>query len=428
MRLSQFSRFRKRRATRLLDEIQFHRDRLIEDYIAAGLTRGEAERRAFLEFGGVPQIEEAVRDVRGRWLEDLAKDLRYAFRTLRRNSGFSVVAVLLLALGIGANGAIFSLINAVMLRTLPVKEPERLVQIARILSDGQPVGVSYPLFEHFRDHVQSISGASAHWSTDLAIAVGGDEEFVTADLVTGAYYVALGLDPIKGRLLTPADDDLASATSAAVISERYWERRFGRSPAAIGKVVTIRDRAFTIVGVTPASFQSLRPGYVADITIPQVRLIGELVSEKTRRDPTMYWLSLIARLKPGATVDQANAEVQVLWRAFLQSVAAMEPEKERAEILSGRAGVLPAADGVNSLRYEHQRSLLILMSIVMLVLLLVCINLSGLLLARAAARQREVSIRLAIGAGRGRLVRQFLTESVVLASLRGAVGFSLAAW
>ena len=428
MRLSEFSPFRKRRAIRLHDEVQFHHDQLIEDYIAAGLTRGEAKRRASLEFGGVPQIEEAVRDVRGRWLEDLAKDLRYGFRTLRRNSGFSVVAVLLLALGIGANGAIFSLINAVMLRTLPVKEPERLVQIARIISDGQPVGVSYPLFEYFRDHVQSISGASAHWSTDLAIAIGGDEEFVTADLVTGAYYVALGLDPIAGRLLTPADDDLASATSAAVISERYWERRFGRSPTAIGKVVTIRDRAFTIVGVTPASFQSVQPGRVVDITIPQVRLIDELVSEKTRRDPTMYWLSLIARRKPGATVDQANAEVQVLWRAFLQSVAAAAPEKERAEILSARAGVLPAADGVNSLRYEHRRSLLILMGIVTLVLLLVCVNLSGLLLARAAARQREVSIRLAIGAGRGRLVRQFLTESLLLAAMGGALGLVVATW
>ena len=401
---------------------------MIEDYIAAGLTRGEAERRAFLEFGGVPQIEEAVRDVHGRWLEDLAKDLRYAFRTLRRNAGFSVVAVLLLALGIGANVAIFSLINAVTLRTLPVKEPERLVQIARIVSDGRPVGVSSPMFEYFRDRVQSISGASAHWSTDLAISIDGDEEFVTADLVTGGYYAALGLDPVAGRLLTPADDDLASATSAAVFGERYWERRFGRSPAAIGKAVTIGDRAFTIIGVTPASFQSVRPGRVVDITISQVRLIGELVGEKTRRDPTTYWLSLIARLKPGATVDQANAEVQVLWRAFLQSVAAAAPEKERAEILSARAGVLLAADGVNSLRYDHGRSLLILMGIVTLVLLLACVNLSGLLLARAAARQREVSIRLAIGAGRGRLVRQVLTESLLLAAMGGALGLAFATW
>ncbi len=429
MRLSpftRFSRFRSRRATRLHDEIQFHRDRLIEDYIAAGLTRGEAGRRAFLDFGGVPQIEEAVQDVRGRWLEDLARDLRYGFRTITRNPGFSAVAVLLLALAIGANGAIFSLINAVMLRTLPVKEPARLVQIARI-SDGQPVGVSYPMFEHFRDRVQSIAGASAHWSTDLAIAVDGEEEFVTADLVTGAYYATLGLDPIAGRLLTPADGDPASATSAAVISDRYWERRFGRSVSAIGRVVTIRDRAFTIVGVTPASFQSLQPGRLADITIPQVRLIGELVSEKTRRDPTTYWLSLIARLKPAATVDQANAEVQVLWRGFLQSVAAEAPEKERAEILSARASVLPAPDGVNSLRYDHRRSLLILMGIVALVLLLACVNLSGLLLARAAARQREVSIRLAIGASRGRLVRQFLTESLLLAAMGGTLGLAVAA-
>ena len=428
MPLGRIRRFLERRATRLPDEIQFHRDRLIEDSMAAGLTRAEAERRALLDFGGVAQIEEAVRDVHGRWLEDLAKDLRYAFRTLRRNPGFSLVAVLLLALAIGANGAIFSLINAVTLRTLPVKEPGRLVQIARLLSDGQPVGVSHPMFEYFRDHARSLTGASAHWSTDLAIAIDGDEEFVTADLVTGAYFVALGLDPIAGRLLTPADDDPASAASAAVIGERYWERRFGRSPAAIGKVVSIRDRAFTIVGVTPASFQSLQPGRVADITIPRAGLIEGLVSEKTRLDPTAYWLSLIARLKPGVTVAQADAEAQVLWRAFLRPVAAAAPETERAEILGARAGVLQAADGVNSLRYDHRRSLLILMGIVTLVLLLVCVNLSGLLLARAAARQREVSVRLAIGAGRGRLVRQFLTESLLLAAMGGALGLAVATW
>jgi predicted permease len=429
--LDRLRRFYSRRKTRVdfPEEIRFHRDRLIEDFLASGLTRAEAERRALLEFGGVPQIEEAVRDVRGRWLEDLAKDLRYALRTLGRNPGFSVVAVLLLALGIGANAAIFSLINAVMLRTLPVKEPGRLVQIARISSeDAQPVGASYPMFEYIRDHVRSISGASAHASADLAIAIDGDEEFLAADLVTGAYYGTLGLDPIAGRLLTPADDDPASATTAAVISERFWKRRFGRSPAAIGKALTIHDRAFVIVGVTPASFQSVQPGRVADITIPQVHLIGELVGEKTLHDPTSYWLSLVGRLKPGVTVDQANAEVQVLWRAFLQPVAAAEPEKDRAEILSARAAVLPAADGINSLRYDHRRSLVILMGIVTLVLLLVCVNLSGLQLARAAARQREVSIRLAIGAGRGRLVRQFLTESLLLAAMGGSLGLVVAAW
>jgi predicted permease len=217
-------------------------------------------------------------------------------------------------------------------------------------------------------------------------------------------------------------------TTAAVISERFWTRRFGRSPAAIGKVLTIHDRAFTIVGVTPVSFQSLQFGRVADLTIPQVNMIGGLVGEKTLHDPTSYWLNLIARRKPGVTVDQANAEVQVSWRAFMASVAAEAPEKERAEILGARAAVLPAADGINSLRYDHRRSLLILMGIVTLVLLLVCVNLSGLQLARAAARRREVSIRLAIGAGRGRLVRQFLTESLLLAAMGGSLGLVVARW
>jgi putative ABC transport system permease protein len=420
--------FRKRRGARIHDEIEFHRDRLIEDYVAAGLTPDEAQRRALLEFGGVPQVEEAVRDARGRWLEDFAKDLRYAFRTLRRNPGFSAVAVLLLALAIGANAAIFSLVNAVMLRSLPVKEPDRLVQIARLGSSGEPIGVSYPLFQYLKDRMQSVSGASAHWSTDLPVTIDGDEEYVAADLVTGSYYAALGVDPVAGRLLTPADDDPASAAPAAVIGERYWDRRFGNSPAAIGRIVTIRGRAFTIVGVTPASFESVRPGRVTDVTVPQGALIAELAGEKTRRDPTMYWLSLIARLKPGISQDQANAEFQVLWRAFMRSVAAEEPEKERAEILSARAAVLPAPDGVNSLRYDHRRSLLILMGIVTLVLFLACVNLSGMLLARAAARQHEVSIRLAIGAGRGRLVRQFLTESLVIAAMGGAVGVAVAAW
>lgn len=422
--------FRGEEMDRELDEeLGYHVERKTEEYLARGLDPIEARRRALLDLGGIERSKEECREARRvNWIHDLIQDTRYALRTLAARPGFTAVAIVTLALGIGANVAIFTLTNAILLRTLPVKEPERLVQIARIMPDGQPIGVSYPLYEYFRDHVQSISAASAHWSTTLAISVDGDEEFVAADLVTGTYYVALGLDPIAGRLLTPADDSLASATSAAVISERYWERRFGRSPAAIGMVVLIRDRAFTIVGVTPASFQSVRPGHAVDITIPQARLMDELVSEKTRRDPTTYWLSLIARLKPGATVDQANAEVQVLWSAFLQSVAAGAPEKERAEILSAHAGVLPAADGVNPLRYDHRRSLLILMGIVTLVLLQACVNLSGLLLARAAARQREISIRLAIGAGRGRLVRQFLTESLVLAAMGGALGLVAATW
>jgi predicted permease len=416
--------FSKDRDPRIGDEVRFHRDRSIEDYMAAGMDRREAERRAFLEFGNVAQIEEACRDVRGRWLEDLAKDLRYALRTLRRSPGFSAVAVLSLALGIGASAAIFTLINAVMLRTLPVRDPDRLVQITRITPDGRPGVVSYQLFEYFRDNVKSISSAFAQGVSGQAVVIDGEEEFLTTDLVSGAYYIVLGIDPAAGRVLGPADDVLSASSPAAVISDRYWQRRFGRSPSAIGKSLTIRDRVFTIVGVTPPSYQSARPGHAPDVTLPLLAMM----SETQRREVTNNWLNLLGRLKPGATVEQANAEVQVLWSAFLQSQAAGAPEKSRSDILRARAGALPAADGFNPLRYDYARSLLILMGIVSLVLMLACVNLSGLLLARAAARQREISIRLAIGAGRGRLVRQFLTESLVLAAIGGTIGIGVAAW
>jgi predicted permease len=415
--------FRKRRDPRLRDEIRFHRDRLIEDYMASGMSRSEAERRAFLEFGNVGPIEEACRDVRGRWLDDLAADLRYTLRTLRRTRGFSVVAVLSFALGIGANAAIFTLLNAVMLRRLPVQDPDRLVQITRLL-DGRPGFVSYPLFEHFRDNVNSISGAFAQGTFDRAIVIDGEDEFVTADLVSGSYSMVLGIRPAVGRLLGPADDVLSPASPAAVITDRYWLRRFGRSPSAIGKSFTIGDRTFTIVGVAPPSYEGARPGRTPDLMLPLLMMMSDV----QRRATGFNWLNLLARLKPGATVEQANAEVQVLFDAVRQLQAAGAPEKERAGILRQRAAALSAPDGFNPIRDNIAPPLLILMGIVGLILLLACVNLSGLLLARAAARQREISIRLAIGAGRGRLVRQFLTESLVLASLGGGVGLAMASW
>jgi predicted permease len=416
--------FNRRRDPRIRDEIRFHRDHLIDDYMAAGMDRAAAERRAFLEFGNTSQIEERVRDVRGRWLEDLGRDLRYALRTLGRNRAFAAVAVLSLALGIGANAAIFSLINAVMLRVLPVKEPDRLVQIARLSTEGRFNPLSNRLFEYFRDNMTSISGAFAQSGGDQAIAIDGEEEFVTAELVSGAYYSVLGIEPAAGRLLGPPDDVLSPSSPAAVISDRYWQRRFARKPSAIGKAITIRDRVFTIVGVTPPSFHSVRVGHMPDIALPLV----PMMSEEVRAEITNNWLSVLGRLKPGATVEQANAEVQVLWSAFLQSQIAQARDKDRAGILRQRASAFSSPDGINPFRYDYAKSLLILMGIVGLVLMLACVNLSGLLFARAAAKRREVSIRLAIGAGRGRLVRQLLTESLLLATIGATLGLVLASW
>jgi predicted permease len=417
--------FRKKKADlELSAELRYHLERLTRDFIAAGMEPAEAQRLARLEFGGVEQIKEECRDVRGRLLEDTGQDLRYAARTLGRSPGFLVVSVLSLALGIGANTAIFSLIDAVMLRSLPVQAPERLVQITRLQANGKPGVVSYPLFEYFRDNLKSISGSAAEMSADRAITMDGAEELVTAEMVSGVHYSLLGMEPSAGRLLQPADDEIAPASPAAVISYRYWQRRFGLNSTAIGKTFTLGDKVFTIVGVTPPRFNGTRPGRDPDITLPLLMML----SDSQRHEDSVNMLSMMARLKPGVTVQQADAEVQVLWQNFLlRRVTAVE-EKYRPGFLRQRAGALSAATGINSLRNDYSAALLVLMCIVALVLLLACANLSGLLLARAASRQREISIRLAIGAGRGRLIRQFLAESFVLASLGGSTGWMLAHW
>jgi putative ABC transport system permease protein len=414
--------WRTRRDPRIADEVRFHRDRLIEDYVASGMGRGEAERRAFLEFGNTVAIEESVRDVRGRWLDDLSKDLTYALRTLRRSAGFSFVAVLSLALGIGANAAIFSLISAVMLRTLPVKEPGRLVQITRELN-GRPGQVSYPLFETFRDNITSIAGAFVQQSTTQIVTIAGSEAAVAADLVSGSYFAVLGIEAAAGRLLEPADDLRSPAVLAAVISDRFWQRRFGRSVSAVGSSLTMGDRIFTIVGVAPTSFRGARAGSQPDLVLP----LMPLMTDVQRTQAGFNSLTLLARLKPGATVEQALTEAQALYRPVKEAQAAEAPNLQgREAMLRQNIVAFHAPDGFNPIRDNIREPLLILMGTVGLILLLACVNVSGLLLARAAARQREISIRLAIGAGRGRLVRQFLTESLVLAVLGGAIGLAIA--
>ncbi|MGH9657134.1 MAG: ABC transporter permease, partial [Bryobacteraceae bacterium] len=417
--------FGKRRAeARLSSELRYHLDKLTEEYAASGMSSEAARLRAQQEFGGVEQVKEGCRDIRGRWLEDLVKDVRYAARGLRRSPGFLAVAVSSLALGIGANTAIFSLINEVMLRSLPVREPDRLVLITRLRDEGKPASVSYLLFHHFRKSLQSISAAAADRVSGPTIVIDGSDEVAEADLVSGDYFSMLGVEPAAGRLLEAPDDVIAPESPAAVISYRYWQRRFAGDPGAIGKRFTIRDKVFTIVGVTPPRFLGTRAGWVPDLMLP----LTTMLSEEERAEPTNNNLSMIARLRPGATVEQANAEVQVAWNRFNQALAAREPEKDRARMLQQRAGAFRAHNGVNPLQYNFSQPLFVLMGIVGLVLLLACANLSGLLLARAASRHREISIRLAIGAGRGRLVRQSLAESLLLATLGAAAGLCLSYW
>src|SRR5260370_9422823 len=293
--------------TQLNAELRYHFEKLVGDFVAAGIPPEEARRRARLEFGGVEQIKEQCRDVRGRWLEDLAKDLRYTARMLRRSPGFLAVSVLSLALGIVANTTIFSLINAGILRPLPVQEPKRLVQITRLTPDGKPGVISYPLFQYFRDNLKSISTSAVEMSSTPAILLDGAEEVVDAEMVSGAHYSLLGLEPAAGRLPDATDDVIAPPCPAAVIGYRYWQRRFGLNPAAIGKTFTLQNNVVTIVCVTPPRYPGTRPGRDPDITLPLY-----MMSENSRREAGLNMLSMMGRLAPGVTLPQANPHLQVL--------------------------------------------------------------------------------------------------------------------
>jgi predicted permease len=417
---------RPHRDPRIGDEVRFHRDRLIDDYVAAGVEPLEAERRAFIAFGNVAAIEEECRDVRGRWLQDMGQDLRYTLRMLRRNRVFAIVVILALALGIGANTAIFSLINAVMLEALPVHEPDRLVQIGRILRDGDgPVRkapLSYPIYEHLRNNLKSVSGVFAQAFVE-PMPVDGEDDLVTVDAVSSSYFDVLGMRPAAGRFFVAADDVPAPTNAVAVITDAYWQRRFGRRPDAIGMSLAIRQRVFTIVGVTPSAYAGAQSGRTTDLIVP----IATMMTGEQRTNIGNTWLAVMGRLNPDTSLTQASSEVAALYTGLLQANA-FAPVSRRAELLRQRAGAFAAPGGFNPVRDAIAQPLLIVMGIVGLILVLACVNLSGLLLARGEARQREVSVRLAIGAGRGRLVRQFMTESLVLALLGGAVGLALAGW
>lgn len=425
--------FRKKRLERRLEsEIEYHLDRAAQSYVALGMDPQEARRRALLEFGGATQIQEDLRDVhRSRWLADLRQDLAYAARTLRGSPGFLASAVLTLGLGIGANTAIFSLIDAVMLRPMPaVPRPAELVQLVRQHDGCEDCLVSYPLFEYFRDRLSSFSGTFAVLDIKHEITIDGVDDMVNGDEVSGGFYRAMGLAPAAGRLLGPQDD--AAPTPVAVISYDYWRRRFGLDPAAVGKSFTYATTTLTIVGVEPEGFEGIEPWRTREFTVPlsmSEQLGGADSWWRREWNAKANFLEVMARRKPGVSMEQANAEVAAVFGAWRADKAATIAQPfDRNKFLKERAAALPGLSGLNGLRVDFLKPLSILMGIVALVLLLACANLSGLLLARAASRQREISVRRALGAGNGRLARQFLAESLLLAMCGALVGFVVAQW
>lgn len=441
------SLFRKNRVEQeLSDEIRFHLERLREQNVAKGMSHQEAHYAALRELGGIEQIKEECRDVRRvNAVETFLQDVRYGLRQLGRNPGFTVVAVLTLALGIGANTAIFSVVDAVLLRSLPVKKPNELVllygQAGTGRSSGAPIVgrwelVSFDAYQFFLRNNRSFQGLAAFRSgqDDVEVRWPGVEsnqepERAVSRLVSGNYFRVLGVDAFSGRALEPSDDT-AGAHPVAVISYGYWEKKLKRNPSAIGRAVDLNGVPFTIVGVAPPDFSGERmwdhpPDYWIPLTFqPQIMRRDSFL---TRKDE--YWLNLIGRLKPGVTREQAQATMDLQLRQFLAAEVGAKPSKrDREAIQRAYIELAPGAGGISYLRQHYSEPLHLLIAIVALVLLVACANVANLLLARSSRRQKEMSMRLVTGATPSRLIRQMLAESLLLALLGAGAGLLLADW
>jgi predicted permease len=376
--------------------------------------------------------------------DEMFQDLRYGARMLLKSKGFTAVAALTLALGIGANTALFSVMDAVMLKTLPVRDPEQLVVLRCLGVTGWYKGfigsnpkdpatglrtttsMSYPAFERFRDQNQTMSSVFAFASLGvLNLNVDGKAETASGQIASGNYFAGLGVSAVLGRELT-IEDDKTTAALAAVISHRYWRRRFGADPAVVGKVIYINGAAFTIIGVTPPRFfGTLDVGSAPDITIPMGTLAqASQLYAGFQRSATDWWLQIMGRLKPGVSAEQAQSDLN----AILQRHTLELPNESGAERVTPQIILDSGGQGLNSRRRLFSSQFEGLTALAGLILLIACVNLANLTLARAAARGREMAVRLSVGASRLRLIRQLLTESLMLSGLGAALGLLFAHW
>ncbi|MGH9221367.1 MAG: ADOP family duplicated permease [Vicinamibacterales bacterium] len=420
-------------------EIAAHLAEAEEEYILRGLSPAQARLAAIRDFGGVTQTKEQHRDVRSfAWVEDAWRDLLYTARLLWRNPSFTAVIICLLALGIGANTALFSVMDAMMLRMLPVPRADEIVRFRTPLS--------YPAFRTISERTETVAGMSVFSVFPASVRIDQDAEQAVAQMVSGNFYAMLDVNAAVGRLLASEDDRIPGVGgpdgAVAVISHRYWERRFASDSSIVGRTITLNGVPVTIVGVAAPKFFGVTQTVSPDLTLPialQPRLYpststelwvhGDGGSILTYDLTDEYGPPIVARLQRGVTLDQAQAELSVLYRQILAARGRASDEQQRRESINEKVELIPAGNGAGLFEPQTRRLFLIVMSAVpAVVLLIACANVATLLLARAAARQRELAVRLSMGSSRIRLIRQLLTESLVLAVAGGAVGILVAAW
>jgi len=430
--------FKSRLEEELDEEVRFHLEREIEENIARGMSPEEARMAALRSFGGVERVKEESRDERGiRFLEEVWQDLRYGARMLMKQPGFALIAVITLALGIGANTAVFTLINALLLRALPVANPHELVEI-NARAQGHHSNISFPMYRDLRDRQEVFTDILAGGGENmvrLSIPDGSatvEVDNVRAALVTANYWRVLGVRPALGRFFTEDEDrspnSSATAGSLAVLSYSFWDRQFGQDPGVLGRTVLVNRSRCQVIGVAPRGFFGVQVGSEPDLWTPLISFTPTALLENRR----MQFTHEMGRLKPGVTREQAQTAMTLLFQQLVQAERAQVPPENpnRAPAIQDYVIRLePGATGLSSglLRQTFTQPLWIVMAIVALTLLIACANVANLQLARAVARQREISVRLALGCGRFRLLRQLLTESLLLSAL-GAIAGLLIAW
>ena len=367
------------------------------------------------------------------------QDIRFGARMLAKHPGFTAIAVLTLALGIGANTAIFSLVNQVLLRRLPVQNPDELVVLrspgpmrGHVWSDGDEAqSFSYPMYKRLRDSNSVFSGMLARFAIPASIASRGQTERGSCELVSGNYFDVLGLRPTLGRLFTLDDDRVPGAQPVAVLSHAYWTRRFGGDSGVLNQTLLVNNTPLTIIGVAPAGFTGIQVGQAADIFVP-LMMKGQMTPERNGLEEwDNYWLAILARRKAGLSMAQTEAGINAVYRPLLQEQLAQingwDPQK-RQKFLDKKVLLVPGAKGRTTLQSDSGQPLIALFVMVALVLLIACTNVANLLLAQGAARQRELAIRAAMGASRGRMIQQLLAESLLCALAGGAAGLLIGAW